>query len=95
MIGRHACLHTENIHGGDILFPNEHTLNRLTTPPIEHMLNGYDDSALNGVECQPFNILRLLLDNLFSRKTNIKNAEHQRLGQVRGEGKMASMKFFS
>ena len=50
MIGRNACLHTENIHGGDILFPNEHTLNRLTTPPIEHMLNGYDDSALNGVE---------------------------------------------
>ena len=49
MIGRHACLHTENIHGGDILFPNEHTLNRLTIPPMEHMLNGYDDSALNGV----------------------------------------------
>ena len=49
MIGRHACLHTEYIHGGDILFPNEHTLNRLTTPPMEHMLNGYDDSALNGV----------------------------------------------
>ena len=52
MIGRNACLHTENIHGGDILFPNEHTLNRLTTPPIEHMLNGYDDSALNGVVVQ-------------------------------------------
>ena len=51
MIGRHACLHTEYIHGGDILFPNEHTLNRLTTPPIEHMLNGYDDSALNGALC--------------------------------------------
>ena len=49
MIGRHACLHTEYIHGGDILLPNEHTLNRLTTPPMEHMLNGYDDSALNGV----------------------------------------------
>ena len=49
MIGRHASLHTENIHGGDILFPNEHTLNRLTIPPMEHMLNGYDDSALNGV----------------------------------------------
>ena len=49
MIGRQACLHTEYIHGGDILFPNEHTLNRLTIPPMEHMLNGYNDSALNGV----------------------------------------------
>ena len=49
IIGRHACLHTEYIHGGDILLPNEHTLNRLTTQPMEHMLNGYDDSALNGV----------------------------------------------
>ena len=49
MIGGHACLHTEFIHGGDIPFPTEHKLSRLTTPPIEYMLNGYDDSALNGV----------------------------------------------
>ena len=49
IIGRHACLHTEFIHGGDIPFPTEHKLSRLTTPPIEYMLNGYDDSALNGV----------------------------------------------
>ena len=50
MIGGHACLHTEFIHGGDIPFPTEHKLSRLTTPPIEYMLNGYDDSALNGVQ---------------------------------------------
>ena len=50
MIGGHACLHTEFIHGGDIPFPTEHKLSRLTTPPIEYMLNGYDDSALNGVD---------------------------------------------
>ena len=49
MIGGHACLHTEFIHGGDIPFPTEHKLSRLTTPPIEYMLNGYDDSELNGV----------------------------------------------
>ena len=49
IIGRHACLHTEFIHGGDIPFPTEHKLSRLTTPPIEYMLNGYDESALNGV----------------------------------------------
>ena len=50
MIGGHACLHTEFIHGGDIPFPTEHKLSRLTTPPIEYMLNGYDDSALNYFE---------------------------------------------
>ena len=49
MIGGHACLHTEFIHGGDIPFPTEHKLSRLTTPPIEYMLNGYNESALNGV----------------------------------------------
>ena len=48
MIGGNAYLHTEFIHGGDIPFPTEHKLRRLTTPPIEYMLNGYDDSALNG-----------------------------------------------
>ena len=62
MIGRHACLHTENIHGGDILFPNEHTLNRLTIPPMEHMLNGYDDSALNGVVSRARQINLLLME---------------------------------
>ena len=54
MIGGHACLHTEFIHGGDIPFPTEHKLSRLTTPPIEYMLNGYDDSALNGVKYRAF-----------------------------------------
>ena len=52
MIGGHACLHTEFIHGGDIPFPTEHKLSRLTTPPIEYMLNGYDESELNGVNWQ-------------------------------------------
>ena len=50
MISGHACLHTEFIHGGDIPFPTEHKLSRLTTPPIEYMLNGYDESELNGVD---------------------------------------------
>ena len=56
IIGRHACLHTEFIHGGDIPFPTEHKLSRLTTPPIEYMLNGYDESALNGVVCVQISI---------------------------------------
>ena len=63
MLGIHACLHTEYIHGGDILLPIEHNLNRLTTPPMEHMLNGYDDSALNGVRLS-LNFMKIILNSI-------------------------------
>ena len=59
MISGHACLHTEFIHGGDIPFPTEHKLSRLSTPPIEYMLNGYNDSALNGLRDATYIIVHI------------------------------------